>query len=199
MTVVETTTEPVLETWESQIRGRQGVIRLLPGGEQDELLIRGGQQFSLTPTERRLTEQANPGKRNPFMNGTFRRLGLKEGDEDYERFASIPSLDADDVDAIFNGPWPRAQKLIAKINEPFTLDRLLEVGEDLAAAAKRLQAIRDQRDKVTPSNGLVNAEPENRDGTPRQRQSYYPDDVPEQPGRKAATGGRARAGAGAGR
>lgn len=138
------------ETWQSQIRGRFGIIRYTPDGKQVEL-IEGGQNFMVSPDERRANQQAFARGQDPFLNGKFTRVELIEDDRDYTKLMEIvDSITDEDLTEIIDGHWKTAEKKINAISSEWPLRRLLEMAENTGAARAKLDAIRARLDAVAP-------------------------------------------------
>lgn len=143
----------VFETWKSQIRGREGVVRIGPDGFRDTELITGGSVFTVTPAERRLTEQEcrNP-KRNPFRNGIFAFLNSNGEDNPGEtsKLEKLAALTDDEIDGLLTGHHNTVVKRISGIHSPYTLRRILAYGEAVDASPKRLKIVKDRIEEIEP-------------------------------------------------
>lgn len=134
-----------IETWRSQIAGRQGVIRINPDGTQRTELIRGRREFSLSPTERKVTEsQCASDTLNPFRNGQFVPVRLVETDEDFAALSTAQGLTDADIDELIDGNFQKAKKVLEGITSVHTLRRILDVANEKDASTKRLQLFRDR-------------------------------------------------------
>lgn len=135
-----------LETWQSEIRGRQGIIRIGPGGEQSIELVRGRRQFSLSPAERKATERkAANDRKNPFMNGMFTRVTLIEDDPDFARLSHGEALTETDMNDLIDGNVRTAIARVKRVESPHTLRRFYELVEEREDVSGKLVAAIKER------------------------------------------------------
>ncbi len=133
-----------LEQWQSNIRGRIGIIRVDSEGRQRTQLVLGGARFSLSPQERQITEQNAVEGRNPFMNGQFSPVQLVESAEDYDRVNNSGALSDSDIDEMLSiANHQTFLKALKEIDSPYTIQRMMERAVEKNSSEPRLQAVRD--------------------------------------------------------
>lgn len=189
--MAETQTAPAVtnETWQNATRGKVGVRRQNAAGEQSVELVRGGDEITLTKSERILTERKyRKPKNNPFRNGKLVPIVVDENDEDLKALLQSPNtITKGEIDALLDGNLRTMETRLKKIDALPALERILEVADSEGASTRRMQAIRDRIVAVKGPQAAAKA-PEPTAGG---REKFYP---PEMGGVAPEGGAEARVG-----
>lgn len=147
----DTTTEAAPEVWVNATRGKHGVVRLSPSGEEKGIdLIRGKARFTISKAERIATQQKiRKPENDPFRNGSFVAVSVDSDDPELQKILKDPNSISDkEIADLFEGRLNALESRLAKIDSATVLKRLLAVANDEGASTRRVQAIRERLDQV---------------------------------------------------
>lgn len=139
-----------VEIWKNVSRGRRGIIKFDNFGKITHELVGAGKTVRLTRDER-LYYQRNVAtdELDIFKNGALVPVQLVD-EEDKREIANNPNLMGDDeLQALFKLQWKRFESEIAKITNPYALERMIEFAEENENVSyKKMTVIQARLDEV---------------------------------------------------
>lgn len=161
-----------VETWEHMVAGETWITRFDRFGNVLPQKLQGkGRTFQVTPEERRAHEGkcAHPSL-NPYRNGRCVPVKLVDSaPETAELKANPDAMTETAMKALFNSQIATFNKKVGAITNVLTLQRLLEVAEEVDAKSSQIKTIQARIEAIQPDNGPVKVRTFNYDDDPMAR------------------------------
>jgi hypothetical protein len=145
------------EIWENPHKGNVFIKTYDHTGKLVSSCIRGGKKLAISIEERLLNqEMAASEKQDLFMNGMLRPVQLIESAEDYAEIANNPNLISDsEIKELFNLKAADFKARISSIDNEITMNRILEVAQEMDVRESQLKAVQAQVDAVSTGPKVV--------------------------------------------
>lgn len=140
------------ETWKNSTAGRVVLKKYNQRGELSDEMMSGGKVFHIKPQERRINQEmaANPDL-DMFSNGQLTPVRLIETEEDAKEIASNPNLlSEEEMKDLYKGHWKSFESKVSEISNLTTLERMLEVGNEVDAKVRQVETIRARIEELNP-------------------------------------------------
>lgn len=151
------------ETWENLSRQPCVIPSINFRGETAQKIVPPGREFQISAEERQLYQsRVDDPKRDKFMNGTYKAVKLVETAEDYAEVMDAPDrLSEDDLKALLKGQAATVEKKVAEIDNPVTIQRLIDIAIENDVARSKLEVLEARHDELTAlPNEPLNDAPE---------------------------------------
>jgi hypothetical protein len=140
------------ELWENASQATIVVRKVDTLGRISEERVIGGRRVQLTPKERRHNqEQAASDSLDVFTNGIMRPVRLLDDEEDTEVLQSnVNAMSEDAMRDLYKLPIRAFVNRVTEVSNPIALQRILELGSDVDATVKQVEAVKAHLDQVRP-------------------------------------------------
>lgn len=141
------------ETWKNVQRGTVAVREYDNRGNERHRVVRPGQTVSLTPQERELNQlRAADDTLDVFKNGYLVPVRFADTTEDAAEIASNSNLKSEEeLRGLFELHWKKFGPEVEEITNAGTLERMLEIAEEVDATMRQVRVIETALARVNPS------------------------------------------------
>jgi hypothetical protein len=140
------------EAWRNSTAATVVLKKFNQLGQLDEERVIGGRSVVLTPHERRINqEMAASESLDVFKNGMLSPVRLLDSEEDTEEIkANANAMSEPAMKALFKSQIKTFKAKVEEISNPNTLNRLLEIANEVDASIRQADTIKERLAEVTP-------------------------------------------------